>query len=64
MVILEFFEKSTDFLTVKEKFGVEFEDENGVCMFSDYANLYNLEGHRQSKSPDELLSLRLERWYI
>ena len=45
------------------KWGVEFgsEEEKEECHYSDYRNLFNLEGHRNTKTKDELVSLRYAR---
>ena len=57
-----FFEKYPGFEEVNAKWGVEFgsEEEKEECHYSDYRNLFNLEGHRNTKTKDELVSLRSE----
>lgn len=55
---LDFFLATAEF-DVNPRFGVDFTEEKDQCLYSDYGNLFNLEGHRSNKSKDETLSLSI-----
>jgi len=54
---LEFFTSLEDYRAVDPKFAVEFKDEEDICKFSDYRNIFNLEAHRAKRNTEERLSL-------